>query len=42
VDSFIDPYVATAISGVTAVVLTVVFYKMAVGNARELLQKAEV
>ncbi|MFB3890289.1 MAG: hypothetical protein ACE14S_12440 [Candidatus Bathyarchaeia archaeon] len=42
ISSFIDLYAATAISGVIAAVLTVVFYKMAVGNARELMQKAEV
>jgi hypothetical protein len=38
---FIDLYVATAISGVIATVLSVVFYKVAVGNAKELLMKAE-
>lgn len=37
----IDLYVATAISGVIAAVLTVVFYRVAVGNAKELLSKAE-
>ncbi|HEX9261335.1 MAG TPA: hypothetical protein VF893_02275 [Candidatus Bathyarchaeia archaeon] len=42
VDPFIDLYVATAISGVVSAVLTVVFYKMAVGNAAELLSKAEL
>lgn len=39
---FIDLYVATAISGVIAAVLTVIFYKLAVGNARELLSKAQL
>jgi len=38
---FIDLYVSTAISGVIAAVLSVVFYKVAVGNAKELLMKAE-
>jgi len=42
VSSFIDLYVATAISGVVSAVLTVVFYKMAVGNAKELISKAEL
>jgi hypothetical protein len=37
-----DPYVATAISGAMATVFTVIFYKMAVGNAKELLSKAEL
>jgi hypothetical protein len=39
---FIDLYVATAISGVIAAVVTGVFYSIAVGNARELLRKAEI
>ena len=38
----IDVYPALAISGVIAAVLTVIFYKVAVGNAKELLTKAEV
>jgi hypothetical protein len=38
----IDPYVATAISGVIAAVSSVVFYKVAIGNAKELLMKAEL
>lgn len=38
----IDPYVASAASGIIAIVLSVVFYKMAVGNAEELLRKAEL
>jgi hypothetical protein len=40
--AFIDLYVATAISGVLATVLCTIFYKMAVGNARELLKRAEL
>ncbi len=39
---FIDLYVSTAISGIIAAVLSVVFYKVAVGNAQELLSKAQV
>jgi len=39
---FIDLNVATALSGVIAAVLTFVFYKLAVGNAKELLAKAQV
>jgi hypothetical protein len=38
----IDLYLALAISGVIAAVLTVIFYNLAVGNAKELLTKAEV
>jgi hypothetical protein len=39
---FLELYQALIVSGVIAAVLTVVFYKMAVGNAKELLRKAEV
>ena len=39
---FIDLYAATAISGVVAAIFTGVFYKIAVGNASELLSKAEL
>jgi hypothetical protein len=39
---FIELYQAAIISGVIAAVLTVVFYKIASGNARELFSKAEV
>jgi uncharacterized membrane protein YhdT len=42
VNSFLDLYTATAISGVIAVVMSAIFYKIAVGNAKELLSKAEV
>jgi len=38
---FIELYQAVIVSGVIAAVLGVVFYKMAVENARELLSKAE-
>ncbi len=40
--SFINVYVATAISGLIAAVLSIIFYKIAVGNAQELFTKAEV
>jgi hypothetical protein len=42
VGPFIDLYLALIISGITAAVLTVVSYTMAVGNAKELLAKAEM
>ena len=38
---FIDPYLATAMSGVIAAVITVIFYQVALKNADELLSKAE-
>ncbi len=40
--AFLDLYTATAISGVTAAVVTVIFYKVAVDNAKELLLKAQI
>jgi hypothetical protein len=40
--AFIDPYLATVVSGVIAAVITAVFYKIALNNAKELLSKAEV
>ncbi len=39
---FFDLYLSIAISGVISAVLTVVFYQLAIGNAKELLAKAEV
>ena len=39
---FLELYQAVIISGVISAVLTVIFYYMAVGNAKELLTKAEV
>ena len=39
---FLDLYLSVAISGVIAAVLTFIFYKMAIGNAKELLTKAEI
>ncbi|MBN1245799.1 hypothetical protein JXA31_09430 [Candidatus Bathyarchaeota archaeon] len=38
----LDPFLALVVSAVIAVVLTVVFYRIAVKNARELLTKAEM
>ena len=38
---FIDIYLSLIISGVIAAVLTFIFYKMAVGNSKDLLTKAE-
>ena len=40
--SFLELYQAVIISGVISAVLTVIFYYMAVGNAKELLTKAQV
>jgi hypothetical protein len=39
---YLDPYVATVISGVIAVVLTVIFYRVSLNRAGELLKKAEI
>jgi hypothetical protein len=39
--TFLDLYPSLAISGVIAAVLTFIFYRMAIGNAKELLAKAE-
>jgi hypothetical protein len=40
--AFLELYQAVIISGVIAVVLTVIFYQVAVSNARDLLLKAQV
>ena len=40
--AFIDPYLATVVSGIIAAVITVIFYRVALKNANELLTKAEV
>jgi hypothetical protein len=37
----LDPYIAVAVSAVIAVIITVVFYRIAINNAEELLLKAE-
>ena len=39
--SVLDPFLAVAISGVISIVLTVIFYRIALTNAKELLTKAE-
>jgi hypothetical protein len=39
---FFNLYIAISISAVISAVLTLVFYKLALGNAKELLSKAEV
>ena len=39
--SVLDPFLAVAISGVISIVLTVIFYRIALTNAKELLAKAE-
>jgi len=38
----LDPFLALGVSAVIAFVLTVIFYRIAVNNARDLLAKAEV
>jgi len=38
----LDPFLALGVSAVISVVLTMVFYRIAVKNARELLKKAEI
>jgi hypothetical protein len=40
--AFLDPFLALVLSAVIAVVLTVIFYRIALKNARELLTKAEM
>jgi hypothetical protein len=39
---YLDPYVATVISGVIAAVLAVIFYRVSLNKAEELLRKAEI
>ena len=41
-DATLDPILALAVSAVIAVVLSVIFYRIALRNARELLAKAEM
>jgi hypothetical protein len=40
--TFLNPYIATALSAFTALILTVIFYRFALKNAREFLKKAEI
>jgi cytochrome b subunit of formate dehydrogenase len=39
--AFLDPFLALVLSAVIAVVLTVIFYRIALKNARDLITKAE-
>lgn len=39
---FLEPYAATAISGVIAAIVTVIFYRLSLNKAEELLRKAEI
>jgi len=41
-NSFLTLYESIVVSGVISIVLTAIFYKMATGNARDLLEKAEM
>jgi uncharacterized membrane protein YdjX (TVP38/TMEM64 family) len=38
---FMDLYVAVALSSIIAVIITLIFYRISVKNAEELLRKAE-
>jgi len=40
--AILDPLLALAVSAVIAVVLTIIFYRIAINNARKLLTKAEI
>jgi hypothetical protein len=42
ISPFLSLYESIIVSGVVALVLTIVFYKFALGNASEMLQKAEI
>jgi hypothetical protein len=42
ITAFIELYQGVLISGIIAAVFTIIFYKIAVGNAKELLSKAQV
>jgi hypothetical protein len=39
---FLDPLLATAISAIIAIILTIVFYRISVNNAKDLIKKAEI
>jgi uncharacterized protein YacL len=39
---FLNPYLATVLSAIIALVLTAIFYRFALKNAREFLKKAEI
>jgi len=38
---FIDPLIGVVISAVVAIVITMVFYRVAISSAKELISKAE-
>jgi len=40
--ALLDPYQALVVSAIIAIILTVIFYRVALKNAKELLTKAEV
>jgi hypothetical protein len=40
--NFLDPYIATVISGIIAFALAAIFYRASIGNAKKLLEEAEV
>jgi hypothetical protein len=42
VEVFLDPLLALVVSGIIAIILTVIFYRIALKNASELLAKAEI
>ncbi len=42
VEALLDPLLALVVSAIIAIILTVIFYRIALRNARELLAKAEV
>jgi hypothetical protein len=42
VEMFLDPLLALVVSAIIAVIITVIFYRIALKNASELLAKAEI
>ncbi len=42
VEALLDPFLALVVSAVIASIFTVIFYRIALRNARELLAKAEI
>lgn len=41
-EAFLDPLLAVVVSTIVAIILTLIFYRIALKNARELLAKAEI
>lgn len=41
-EAFLDPLLSLAVSAIIAIIFTVIFYRVALGNARELVAKAEI